>query len=190
VSELPKSLARRIDRLARGAHAFHRFAHHPLCGEYAGEIFRIGRRTRICRGCTFALIGFAIGAAAAGISSNRIAIAVSAAALVAWAVASMRILGSGARGPKWLTRALPMSLAGFALVGGARCSGSIGIAAAGAVLVVFAGAFFAYRRRGPNRSPCLNCPERNLAPCRGMREIWRREKAFQRAAGKLIAEVR
>ena len=36
----PKALRRKIDRLSRAAHRFHRFAHHPLCERYAGEVIR------------------------------------------------------------------------------------------------------------------------------------------------------
>ncbi|MGC4001002.1 MAG: hypothetical protein QM767_27495 [Anaeromyxobacter sp.] len=63
MSRLPRPLARRLDRLARRAHAFHRWAHHPLCDRYAGEVFRAGRRTRLCRGCTLAATGGAAGLA-------------------------------------------------------------------------------------------------------------------------------
>src|SRR5579859_1379561 len=61
---IPVSLARRIDRLAWFAHAFHRFAHHPLCDRYQEELIPLGRRTRVCRGCSLALLGVLVGAGA------------------------------------------------------------------------------------------------------------------------------
>src|SRR3990172_5780311 len=65
VSHVPPALARRLDRLARRAHAFHRFAHHPLCPAYASEVILLGRRTRLSRGCALAAAGTAAGALAA-----------------------------------------------------------------------------------------------------------------------------
>src|SRR5258706_14473890 len=53
---IARGTAIKLDRLSRGAHRFHRFAHHPLCDRYAGEVVRFGR-VRLCRGCTFAVIG-------------------------------------------------------------------------------------------------------------------------------------
>ena len=64
-SLIAPAVARRLDRLSRQVHAFHRFAHHPLCTEYAGEIVRIGRRAhghRICKGCAMVAIGLFVGA--------------------------------------------------------------------------------------------------------------------------------
>jgi hypothetical protein len=47
-----------------------------------------------------------------------------------------------------------------------------------------------YRRRGPDRTPCASCPERNLTqPCRGIAPIIRRERAFRRIAGRWLARV-
>ena len=65
MSRIPRGLARRIDRLSQTAHRFHRFAHHPLCQEYAGELVQLGGRARVCRGCLFALAGGAAGCALA-----------------------------------------------------------------------------------------------------------------------------
>jgi hypothetical protein len=42
MSRVPESAARDLDRLAKRAHRFHRFAHHPLCAAYAGETLRVG----------------------------------------------------------------------------------------------------------------------------------------------------
>jgi hypothetical protein len=60
-ARLPFGLNVRLDRLARRAHAFHRFAHHPLCDRYAGELIVLRGRTRICRGCCYAAIGSLLG---------------------------------------------------------------------------------------------------------------------------------
>ena len=70
MSRIPPALAHRLDRLARRAHAFHRHAHHPLCRRYRGEVVALGRRTRLCLGCTLAaaglLLGLVLGALLAG----------------------------------------------------------------------------------------------------------------------------
>jgi hypothetical protein len=47
-----------------------------------------------------------------------------------------------------------------------------------------------YRRRGPDRSACLACPERALpVTCSGLRPIARREAAFRRAAARLLSRA-
>jgi hypothetical protein len=44
-----------------------------------------------------------------------------------------------------------------------------------------------YRLRGPDRTPCLACPERDSpVPCRGYAAIVRRERTFQRLAARVI----
>ncbi len=54
------------------------------------------------------------------------------------------------------------------------------LAAAGAGLAL-------YRKRQPNRTPCVTCPERlHSTPCSGVRPIVRRERAFRRVAQRLI----
>ena len=40
MTRIPPQLARRLDRLSVAAHRFHRWAHHPLCTEYEGEVLR------------------------------------------------------------------------------------------------------------------------------------------------------
>src|SRR5947207_14201496 len=75
---VPPALARRIDRLATRAHRFHRFAHHPLCDEYAGEVIRVGRHMRLCRGCTFAIAGGLAGGVVGLLARSLVAAAVSA----------------------------------------------------------------------------------------------------------------
>ncbi|HET8714991.1 MAG TPA: hypothetical protein VFM16_04150, partial [Holophagaceae bacterium] len=62
IPRTPPALRRRLDRLARRAHAFHRFAHHPLCAEYAGERLRVGK-VHLCRGCTLLGAGLLAGLA-------------------------------------------------------------------------------------------------------------------------------
>lgn len=191
MSAIPKATARRIDHLARGAHAFHRFAHHPLCGAYQGEVLRVGRRIRICRGClatgSGALLGLGLGGWLGGTRSVSLAAVGCAAMALAWIATRRRARASPAhRAPKLLTRALPMVLGGFALAGGLRLHDAFGLGCAGLSASAIAGAFAVYRRLGPRRSPCATCPERGQVPCSGTREIWRRERAFARAARRLI----
>jgi hypothetical protein len=181
---LPKPLARKLDRLAWAAHAFHRYAHHPLCDEYRGEVIRLGRRGRVCRGCAFVATGTGIGLAAGFLLAPALP-AVGMFALCA--LFAMNVLGRGGRPGKWRTRLLPAL--GLALVAGAglRAASPAGAAAAGIAVAIYARIALAYRRRGPDRMPCVTCPERLLpVPCRGMRPIVRRERAFQRIAGRMI----
>ena len=173
------AIAKRIDRLSRGAHAFHRFAHHPLCREYASEVFRFGRRVRLCRGCTLAAVGALAGGVFALWADPSWIVAASAAppALV---LASPRLRAAG----KIATRLLPAGLCAFSIAAGAR-SGTV--AGAGVCLFVLSAVALCvalYRRRGPHRGPCLACPERaRPEPCRGFAAIVRRERAFERLSG-------
>jgi hypothetical protein len=180
---LPFPLARRIDRLARGAHAFHRFAHHPLCDEYAGEVLRVGRRVRLCRGCALAAVGGLAGAAAGLVLAPDPLLAASG-LLTAVALASppmsRRARGSG----KLVVRFLPAAFGAFAIAAGLRAGGAAGVLLALAGLAASWVFVALYRRRGPDRSPCAGCPERLAAePCRGLAPIVRRERAFQRLSG-------
>jgi hypothetical protein len=175
-------IAKRIDRLSRGAHAFHRFAHHPLCGEYAQEVYRLGRRARLCRGCTLA----AAGAIAGILLASSIAPAPAAAAPAA-VLALILSAGRVRRAGKLATRLLPAGCLAFAIAAGARAASwaGFGLALLGLGIAVLAVA--RYRRRGPDRSPCAACPERTRAePCRGYAAIVRRERAFGRMAGAWI----
>src|SRR4051794_30590046 len=61
---LSGATARGIDRLARRAHAFPRFAPHPLCARYAPELVPLGGRRRVCRGCLAVALGAPCGAGA------------------------------------------------------------------------------------------------------------------------------
>lgn len=177
---LPRDVARALDRLARRAHAFHRFAHHPLCARYASELIRLGRRERVCRGCVALGAGFLAGSSLAFTLEPSVGVLYgSLAVAAALGIASLLV-----RLPKLLGRFLPAL--GFALAlasvftdfrSYAWLAGACG----------FGLGFLAYRRRGPSRTPCASCPERlEPAPCSGFVRIVRRERAFQRAARKLI----
>lgn len=184
---------RRIDRLSRRAHRFHRYAHHPLCGRYAGEVIRVGRRVRLCRGCTFAalggLAGVVVGLALArgigriigltGGASTRVelaAMALAALLLVPTVISKRRV-------PKLVSRLLPAALFALSLTMSVLAWQPIVIVAA---LVLVAGLRVGYGRRGGDRSPCETCPERTLSPCSGFAPIVRREQAFQRVVRRLV----
>ena len=188
MSRVPLALARRLDRLARRAHAFHRFAHHPLCSPYAGEVVRLRRRT-LCRGCSLAALG-----AAAGFACGILAPAPSAAGLAVLLAAAAVVLGAAVAAPraprrrsKLLTRCAPAALLAALAASGARAGGPLGAAACGAAIAMVVSATALYRRRGPDRAPCVACPERELPNvCSGFRRIARREAAFARLAGRAI----
>jgi hypothetical protein len=185
---LPPSLARRIDRLALRAHAFHRFAHHPLCQPYAAEVIRIGRRWRVCRGCTFTGTGALSGGLAGWLlpAPGPLAMGALAALLAAgaaWAVS--RRAGHGR--PKVLARLAPMALAAALLAWGLRAGGPAGLLASLLAATSVAGAAAFYRRRGPDRAACAGCPEAPASSaCSGFRAIALRERAFARLAGRWI----
>ena len=179
-SRVPRPLARRLDRLARRAHLHHRYAHHPLCPAYAGELVRLGRRTRLCRGCLFVFSGLAAGALSGLLSAPWPLLA--AALPLALAAGLLR------RRSKLATRLLPSALAAALFVAGLRAFTLSGAALASGVLLAAAAAVLLYRRRGPDRSPCQGCPERTLPrTCTGLRPLVRREAAFARASGRLLA---
>ncbi len=191
VSHLPHPLARRIDRLARRAHAFHRFAHHPLCAAYGGETLRMGRRTRLCLGCTLSWTGAAAGTAAGAVFPQPSARAL-AAAFGVWSLLSLgwmaaRVRGRGRQASKWQSRFLPLAAAGALLALGVRRGSASGAAAALGVAGLVALALWVYRQSGPDRSACAACPEHGRAhACSGLRPIVQRERAFQRLAGRWI----
>lgn len=177
-------LARRLDRLARRAHAFHRFAHHPLCREYEGEVFRLGRRVRICRGCALASTG-ALAGLLAGIAVAQAALLAAPMPPIAAALALVpgraRTLGKVGR------RLLPAGLLSFAAVSGLRSGGAAGLALLLGAFATAAILNLLYRRSGPDRGPCAACPERSGSKaCRGFAASARRERAFQRVAGSLL----
>jgi len=184
---LDRATATRIDRLSRRAHAFHRFAHHPLCGAYAGEVIRVGKRVRLCRGCSYVGLGLGAGALSA------LAVPLSWAAgtaFASWLCAALALgawlAGSGARVSKLVNRALPAASLALALGLGMRLGTLHGFALSVASALVFAGLALRYRRRGPDRTPCATCPERTLPVCSGFLPIVRRERAFRRASRRLL----
>jgi hypothetical protein len=189
VSRVPPALARRIDRLARRAHAFHRFGHHPLCEAYAGEVLRAGPRMLLCRGCSFAAAGSVAGVLGALASPlphpAAFALALPLAAVAARAAVAQS--GAAPRRGKLFTRAAPSAMAAALATLGLRAGGPAGVAVATTVLAIAFAAAALYRRRGPDRTPCRACPERE-APrvCSGYRRMTRREAAFARVAGRLL----
>lgn len=166
----PRAVLRRIDRLSRAAHRFHRFAHHPLCAAYEGEVYRLGPRARVCRGCTLALVGGAAGLGAGLAARPSLLLGLGA-------LAAGLLLLPLRHGDKWRSRFAPALATGFG-----AASGVIPLAAA--ALIVFM-VLRGYRRRGPDRTPCLTCAERSAQPCSGVSPIVRRERAFQRRASAL-----
>jgi len=189
MSRIPPALGRRIDRLARRAHAFHRLAHHPLCRAYEPEVIAIGRRARLCRGCALSAAG-AVAGLAAGLAAPAPPAPLLLAGLAAFAaaaLASVRRPAAGRRRSKVFSRLLPMALGGAVLAAGLGSGSLASLAAAAGVAAAVAVTTVAYRRRGPDRTACQTCPERPLASsCSGYRPMARRERAFQRVAGRWI----
>jgi len=183
IPRTPPALRRRLDRLAWRAHAFHRFAHHPLCVEYAGERIQIGR-IRLCRGCVLLGIGLLTGLAA-GIALRPRLMSAGLALILGITIG---LLSFRLRAPKSVGRLLPGASLAFAAVQGLRL-GPMGWVLATGAATAFIAARLLYRRRGPHRGPCETCPDRDRRPaCRGFAPILRRERALQRLAGKLIAK--
>jgi hypothetical protein len=175
---LPRPLAKRIDTLARRAHAFHRFAHHPLCDSYRSEVFRVGRRLRLCKGCSLLTAGFASGLVVGAIAPPPPVLGV-----LVWAVALALGLSSlRHRLPKLLARLIPGLGLGLVLWAGWLC--------ALLSLTTVAACCALYRRRGVERSRCDSCHERDRKPCSGFVLIVRRERAFQRKADRWIERHR
>jgi hypothetical protein len=204
---IPVAVARRIDRLARAVHRAHRYAHHPLCGAYAGELVRVGRRGRVCRGCLLVACGACAGvaltvalpaelAAFAWHAPVGLALApgfacAGAALLDAWRPRTAQDERPQPRRParKLLTRLLPAAVltAGIAL--GLRRADLPGIALAAFSAAAIAAVWAGYRKRGPDRSPCARCPEGPPhAGCSGFAPIVRRERAFQRLSSRLLRQ--
>ncbi|MFT3838130.1 MAG: hypothetical protein QM723_14180 [Myxococcaceae bacterium] len=167
---LPPEVARAMSKLAGRAHRFHRWAHHPLCGAYRGEVIALGHRVRVCRGCSFVAGGLVLGAA--------VGFAVPYAAVLPLVGLAMLAVSSRFRLPKWLGRFAPA-----VLIGASLSSGLLG-AAVGAVSAAVA--LLAYRGRAPNRAPCVGCPQRELKVCDGVRPIVRRERAVMRFGSRLV----
>ena len=181
-----RQVARRIDRLARRAHRWHRHAHHPLCAAYAGELVRLGRRTRVCRGCAFAfggaLLGAGVGLAGSSLGLERVPW------WAALAAVPLAVFAAGVHARhKALTRGVPaLALAGVFALGLSR-GGLPGLVLAFSAGFAAVWGWSAYRRRGPNRSPCAGCPEGPpQARCSGFARIVRSERAFQRLANRWL----
>lgn len=178
---IPRPVAKHIERLARRAHAFHRFAHHPLCSDYAGELIALGGRRRVCRGCSFALLGLVLGA----LTGLALPVALGQATSIA-ALALATTVTRQRRSKLW-TRAWPAAGTGYALACCALRHDLAALACALAVIAACAALWGAYRARGPDRSPCLRCPERTQhVPCSGFRDIVRAERAFVRRSQRLL----
>lgn len=176
---LSRATARAVDRLARRAHAFHRFAHHPLCDRYASELVTLGRQ-KWCRGCLAVLFGVPCGAALAFLTAASSMLPYGAVALgMALGATSLRV-----RMPKFLGRFVPAACLGAGFTSLLTRPQSLAwLVTLGGVVVGLA----LYRRRGPNRGPCATCPERSCpTPCSGYLPIVRRERAFRRMAERLI----
>src|SRR5262249_2354477 len=140
---------------------FHRYAHHPLCGRYAGELIRIGK-LRLCRGCTLAMAGALVGGVVGAVVGGSpvlglVALIVATAALVPTGISKRRM-------PKLASRFAPAGLFALAFATSAL-AGQLIIAAA--TLAIAVGLWLLYRRRGGDRTPCVSCPERELSPCSG-----------------------
>ena len=174
---IPRPLARRIDRLSRRAHAFHRLAHHPLCAPYRDEVIRVGRRGRVCKGCSLLAAGLGAGGVAGAVAGPSLAFGIATLTIaLAAGLASLRL-----RLPKPLGRFLPGAGLGLALFSGWP-------AALGALLAL-AAAWLLYRRRGVARERCAICPEQSASPCSGFLPIVRRERAFQRVANRWLRDL-
>jgi hypothetical protein len=176
---IPRPVARRIDRLAQCAHRLHRFAHHPLCAAYASEVLRLPSGRVLCRGCTCAAAGSAVGL----LAGLLFVVPVLAAALLAALGLAALELPTGKLGRRFLP-ALGLNLAiGVALRDGSPAALVLG----GAGLLAAAAVFVRYRLRGPDRSPCSGCAEASgPQACSGFAPHLRCEREFQRAAGRLL----
>lgn len=195
-AHIDRTVARRIDRLARRAHAFHRFAHHPLCDQYSGELIALGSRRRVCRGCTCALGGALVGAAL----GSALEFPVPAALAFAVLATSLMILAQRFQsdrnrnverrqtrlGKLW-TRGVPLAALALAFTAGLRAQNTAGVVTAVSIALALFVLLRVYRRAGPDRSPCARCPERTLTvPCSGFRDIVRAERAFVRRSRQLL----
>lgn len=174
-------LARRIDRFGRRAHAFHRFAHHPLCPAYRGEVVAVGRWS-LCRGCLLAGAGLACGLLLA-LALPKAPPGLSWGLVTLWGLWLLAL--ARWRPPKALSRFLPGLLGAFLALQGPRLGTLSGWAATALALAGMAAFHRAYRRRGPHHGPCETCPERNLpSVCTGYKTQTRREKAFRRVVNR------
>jgi len=180
---LPQRTVRAVDRLAQRAHAFHRFAHHPLCARYAGELIPLGRRARLCRGCACSALGLVTGLLAAVCWQASFSVLLGVSALGLGVLLSSLAL----RLPKWLGRASAVACLGFVGLEGLLAKHGPPLFLAFGIVATSLAFVALYRKRGPNRGPCRTCPERLLSkPCSGLRPIVRRERAFRRLAQRWL----
>lgn len=180
---LRPELGRRLDRLSRAAHRFHRFAHHPLCEPYRPEVLRFGKRTRLCRGCSYAALGGAAGFALGALLRAPLWLPL----VLAMLGTTLGVVALRYRAAKHWTRLVPAAGLAFACLQGLRAESVSGALLATGVLLGVTSLVLAYRRRAPDRTPCASCAERSLeAACSGLRPIVQRERAFRRVAGRII----
>jgi hypothetical protein len=141
---------------------------------YRGEVFRVGRRLRLCKGCTLFVAGILLGLAMGGAYGPS-----PLAGAIGWILALALGIGSLRwRVPKVVGRLLPGTWLGFAFCAGWPC--------ALLSLATIVLGYLLYRRRGLDRSRCQPCHERDRRPCSGFLLMVRRERAFQRKAGQWI----
>jgi len=186
VSQIPDRLARRIDRLAGRAHCFHSYAHHPLCEAYAGEVLRLGR-VRLCKGCTYVVLGACLGLLLGALvpALPKWILGVLASVALAWGSA-VTMVGRVRRLGKAATRILPTFLAVFLMVQGLWLRSVDGLLLATGCGVALLITTWIYRRRGPWRERCEDCPDKDVRPCPGFRPQFRRERAFRRLAARML----
>ena len=129
-----------------------------------------GHAARVCRGCAMVLAGVAIGLLAGPLfAATPMFLMIGASGIL---LLSLLRLGPG-RPSKWRT---PIRSCGCAGLGDGRrdcrARSPIGLAVATGAIVAFGVVWLAYRRRQPDRTPCLTCAERTLPiPCRGVKAI-------------------
>lgn len=152
---------------------------------------RIGKKSRVCRGCLLVALGGLV-----GLTASFFVRVPPSALLASWAAGALglgytvtRRSPARARTPKIISRFFPTLVIAFAF-GRAVQLGPMGCAMAVASLLPLFSIVALYRRRGPDRRPCASCAERlQAAPCRGILPIVRRERAFRRLAGQWLAGV-
>jgi hypothetical protein len=90
------------------------------------------------------------------------------------------------RASKLWTRGLPAFALAASLGGLLRAPNALQLSLAALLLGCCGLLRASYRWRGPDRTPCTLCPERDRAPCSGYRSIVQAERAFTRRAGRLL----
>ncbi|WLT30816.1 hypothetical protein [Geothrix sp. PMB-07] len=152
-----------------------------------GEVIAFGR-CRLCRGCSLAALGGLLGAGG-GFFFQPLAWPLLGGGCV---VAGLLGLGSllGWRVGKGVTRLIPAALLAFVWVQALRGPSLPALVLAGGSLLGLALGVRAYRRRGPDRAPCVGCP---MGPpgfsCPGLAPIRKRERAFQRLSSRWLDEA-